>query len=163
MLNVGKLDHVAVGVARIRDVLPLYVDLLGGEFIFGGDHLDQGYRWMQFTYPGPFKIELMEPLSEDGFLQRFLDQRGPGMHHLLFYVDDVKAAAKLAASEGYQVVGTHIDHGGWSETFLHPKSTGGVLIELGSVPAERKEPELPGEFGWTMDQVLDGALGGRVN
>lgn len=163
MLNIGKLDHVAVAVPRIRDALPLYQDLLGGEYIYGGDHLEQGYRWIQFAYPGPFKIELMEPLSDDGFLQRFLDTRGPGMHHMLFYVDDMEASIAEAEAAGYQVVGAHLDPSGWSEAFLHPKSTDGVLIELGKIPAGSTEPSVPGEFAHSLDALLDGAMGGRRN
>lgn len=163
MLSIDKLDHVAVGVKRIRDVLPLYQDLLGGDFVVGGDHLEQGYRWAQFLYPGGFKIELLEPLSDDGFLQRFLESRGAGVHHMLFYVDDIDAAIKESEAAGYDVVSVDIDPSGWSEAFLHPKSTDGVLIELGSVPPEKRDPERPGEFEYSLDQLLDGAFGGRSN
>lgn len=113
--------------------------------------------------PGPFKIELMEPRSDDGFLQRFLDTREPGMHHILFYVDDMEAPITQAEVAGYQVIGAHLDPNGWSEAFLHPKSADGVLIKLGKITEESRETIVPGESVHSLEALLNGAMGGRCN
>ncbi len=159
-VGVEDIDHVAVAVWRIRDVLPLYRDLLGGEFVDAGDDLSKNFRFVQFRYPGGFKIEILEPLAEDSFVRRFLDRRGPGLHHILMHVTDIESAIEAAERAGFRVVDKSLRPHGWNEAFLHPKSTEGVLIEFGKY--KRKEGESGGEwhFPYTLEEVLDGILGG---
>lgn len=162
MVRVDCIDHVAIAVERIRDVLPLYRDLLGGEFVDAGDDLTKEFRWVHFRYPGGFKIELMEPLSERSFLKRFLEKRGPGMHHILIHVRGIEDAVAEAERAGYRVVEARFAGKGWNEAFLHPKSTCGVLIEFGEVKGAVGEAEVgdTSGFPYTLEEVLDGALGG---
>ncbi len=168
-VDVRDIDHVAVAVERIRDVLPLYRDLLGGEFVDAGDDTRPGknFRFVQFRYPGPFKIELLEPLGEDSFVRRFLDRKGPGMHHILVHVRDIEQAIQAAKEAGYRVVDESLRPHGWNEAFLHPKSTQGVLIEFGEYKRYPEEGRAEGEpqeserrFPYSLEEVLDGALGG---
>ena len=77
-----ELDHVAVAVRSIKAALPLSRDALGGVYLMGGDQ-DGTWRWIQFRYPGGGKVELLEPLG-DGFLSRFLEGHGEGLHHVTF-------------------------------------------------------------------------------
>ena len=162
MVDVERIDHVAIAVWRIRDVVPLYKDLLGGEFVDAGDDLEKEFRWVHFRYPGGFKIELMEPLSEDSFLVRFLEKRGPGMHHILIHVKGIESAIEQSERAGYRVVEARLQDKGWNEAFLHPKSTCGVLIEFGEVKHSDGEPvtEEDYAFPYTLEEVLNGALGG---
>jgi methylmalonyl-CoA/ethylmalonyl-CoA epimerase len=159
-VNVRDIDHVAVAVERVRDVLPLYRDLLGGVFVDAGDDLVKNFRWVQFEYPGGFKIEILEPLSQDSFVRRFLDRRGPGMHHILMHVVDIDQAIEAAERAGYRVVDKSLRPHGWNEAFLHPKSTDGVLIEFGEVKRTGSEHEGEWKFPHTLEEVLDGVLGG---
>ena len=91
-----ELDHVAVALRSIKQALALYRDGLGGEYLMGGD---QGtWRWLQLRFPGGGKVELLEPLGE-GFLTRFLDRRGEGLHHVTFKTDDIEACDRASARD----------------------------------------------------------------
>ncbi len=143
---VKGLDHVAWAVRDLRAVLPL-VDMLGGRFYQGADNHRNMFRWVQFHF-GAKKLELLTPLGEQSFLQRFFEQRGEGLHHLTFEVDDLTEAVRKAGERGFQVIGLHhSEH--WNEAFLHPRSTKGVLIQL----AQWEEDVW---VGYTLEEVLAG-------
>jgi methylmalonyl-CoA/ethylmalonyl-CoA epimerase len=125
---IERFDHVAYGVKDIAATLPL-VELLAGEFIQGGDHLRNRFRWVQFRLPGGSKLELLQPLDSDSFLQRFIDGRGEGVHHLTFKVSDVEKAAVRAEELGFTTTGLSL-HPDWSEVFLHPRAAHGTVIQL---------------------------------
>ena len=93
------LDHVAVAVRSIKSALPLYRDALGGEYLMGGD-AGGSWRWIQLRFPGGGKVELLEPLG-DGFLSRFLERYGEGLHHITFKTDDIREAIETSkAADG---------------------------------------------------------------
>jgi methylmalonyl-CoA/ethylmalonyl-CoA epimerase len=123
-----QLDHVAVAVRSIKAAAPLYRDALGGEYLMGGD-ADGTWRWVQFRYPGGGKVELLEPLGE-GFLSRFLDRYGEGLHHMTFKTDDIEAAIEQVTGHGYEVVDVALDDPDWKEAFLRPSRAHGTLIQL---------------------------------
>ena len=102
-----RLDHVAVAVHSIKPALSLYRDALGGEYLMGGD-AGGSWRWLQVRYPGGGKVELLEPLG-DGFLSRFLDKRGEGLHHVTFKTDDIDAAIEQVRRLGYELVDVNLD------------------------------------------------------
>ncbi len=151
---VERFDHVAVAVGDLPDALPL-VDLLQGEFRSGGISRRR-FCWAQFHLPGATKLELLQPIDPDDdehFLVRFLQRRGPGVHHLTFKVGDVAAAAARAAELGYDVWGLDTSRGRWKEAFVHPRTAHGVLIQFAEF-ADRPVPAhvtLP----WVMDQLAD--------
>jgi methylmalonyl-CoA/ethylmalonyl-CoA epimerase len=113
-----ELDHVAIAVNSIKSALPLFRDALGGEYMNGGDQ-DEGWRWVQFRYPGGGTVELLEPLAE-GFLTRFLERHGEGLHHVTFKTDDIRAAMTEVESRGYELVDVNLDNPRWREAFLRP-------------------------------------------
>lgn len=127
---VERFDHVAYGVRRVEDALPLVMDLLAGRFHDGGDNRRGGFRWVQFLMPGRAKLELIQPLSEDCFLHDFLSRRGEGLHHLTYKVRDVVEAARRAEELGFQTLGLWTEHPAWKEVFLHPSSAHGAVIQL---------------------------------
>jgi methylmalonyl-CoA/ethylmalonyl-CoA epimerase len=88
-------------------------------------------------------------LSPDSFLQRFLEKRGEGLHHVTYKVTDVEAAAVRATSLGYRTSGLHI-HPTWSEVFLHPSEAHGVVIQLAAWPDDSLWS------GYTLEDVLAG-------
>jgi methylmalonyl-CoA/ethylmalonyl-CoA epimerase len=123
-----QLDHVAVAVRSIKAALPLFRDVLGGEYVMGDD--ERGiWRWVQFRYPGGGKVELLEPLGE-GFLADFLERYGEGLHHMTFKTDDIRAAIAQVESQGYEVVDVSLDNPEWREAFLRPSRAHGTLIQL---------------------------------
>ena len=123
-----ELDHVAVAVHSIKDALRLYRDALGGEYLMGAEGGDT-WRWVQVRYPGGGKVELLEPLG-DGFLSRFLDRHGEGMHHMTFKTDDIAAAIAHVEGLGYELVDVSLDDPHWKEAFLRPSNAYGTLIQL---------------------------------
>ena len=123
-----ELDHVAVAVHSIKQALTLYRDALGGEYLMGADAGDT-WRWVQVRFPGGGKIELLEPLGE-GFLSRFLDKRGEGLHHVTFKTDDIEAAIAQVTELGYELVDVSLDDPDWKEAFLRPSGAHGTLIQL---------------------------------
>ena len=127
---IERFDHVAFGVHDVEACLPL-VELLGGQFYAGADHVRNRFRWVQFEVLGGSKLELIAPLSRDSFLMRFLEKRGEGVHHLTYKVTDVKESARRAEGFGYRISGLHL-HPSWSEVFLHPSDAHGALIQLAS-------------------------------
>lgn len=143
---VKRLDHVAWAVRDIAAVLPL-VDMLGGRFYQGADNSRNLFRWVQFHLPQGM-LELIAPLGEESFLHRFFEQRGEGMHHLTFEVENLSQAVQTAQERGFSVTGLHFSEH-WNEAFLHPRSTNGVLIQL----AQWEEDVWK---GYTLEQVLDG-------
>lgn len=148
----ATLDHVAVAAPRLRDLLPLYHDLLGGRYLGGGDNVRVGYRACQLQFLAG-KIELMEPLRGSSFLDSFF-ARGGGLHHITFKVADIEAAIAAVRTAGYTPTGVYVDDPLWKETFLHPREASGVLVQLAQ-GAPGYPPEDPG------DQTLDDLLAGN--
>ena len=132
---IDRFDHVSMAVRDFNDVSPLLA-LLGAEY-FDGGHADAGaFDWVQYTLPGGARLELIATDEDDPghFINRFLAERGPGLHHLTFRVDDITAAAAAARGAGFEVVGFDDRDAGWKELFLHPRTANGVLIQLAEFP-----------------------------
>ncbi len=120
---------MAVAVRSVKQALPLFRDALGGEYLMGGDSPDGTWRWVQFRYAGGGKVELLEPLG-DGFLSRFLERHGEGLHHVTFKTDDIEAAIAELEGEGYELVDVDLTGPDWKEAFLRPSRAHGTLIQV---------------------------------
>jgi methylmalonyl-CoA/ethylmalonyl-CoA epimerase len=85
-----------------------------------------------FLPAGGSNVELMKPTAADSGVARFLEKRGPGIHHLCFEVDDIEATLARLREHNIQLINEQpmAGHGGRRYAFVHPKSTGGVLVEL---------------------------------
>ena len=126
-----RFDHLALAVRDIRAVLPL-LQLMGGVYRTGGRHPTAGFTWVQFMLPGDTKLELLtpaDPSDGDHFLNRFLEGRGEGPHHVTFKVRDLRTAVAATRRAGYEVVGESYG-GSWQEAFVHPATAHGLLIQL---------------------------------
>ena len=124
----ATFDHVAIAGRRIRDMLPLWRDTLGGKFVVGADNPEIGWRAVRLELAGIWCLELIEPLPGSTFLDSFLRNRPEGgMHHLTFLVDDVQAAFERFAARGYEPFGADEE---WFQMFVHPRRAGGVLLQL---------------------------------
>ncbi len=126
-----ELDHVAIAVPSIADALPTFEALIHAPGSTVERVESQGVA-VAFVGEGAGKLELIEPLSAESGVGRFLAKRGPGIHHLAYRVPDLGATLERLAADGVQLIdraprpGAH----GHRVAFLHPRSTGGVLIEL---------------------------------
>ena len=124
----ATFDHVAIAGRRIRDMLPLWRDTLGGRFVVGADNPEIGWRAVRLELGGIWCVELIEPLPGSAFLDSFLRHRPEGgLHHVTFLVDDVRAAFERFAARGYEPFGAGQE---WFQMFVHPKLSGGVLLQL---------------------------------
>jgi methylmalonyl-CoA/ethylmalonyl-CoA epimerase len=124
----ATFDHVAIAGRRIRDMLPLWRDTLGGKFVVGADNPEIGWRAVRLELAGIWCLELIEPLGGSTFLDSFLRRRPEGgLHHVTFLVDDVQAAFERFAARGYEPFGADQE---WFQMFVHPRRSGGVLLQL---------------------------------
>lgn len=135
--EVTGLSHVAIAVRDADTTAATFAPL--GAVRSAEELLDDGALRVVFLQLGPVTIELLEPCSPAHTVAKFLDTRGPGLHHVSFEVADLEAALARCKSAGLRLVdevprpGAH----GTRVAFLHPKSTGGVLIELCQRDASR--------------------------
>jgi methylmalonyl-CoA/ethylmalonyl-CoA epimerase len=139
MLKIKRLDHVAVCVADIDEALARW------QSVFGLQARERETVASQKTEAallpvGDTSVELISPRGNDG-LERFLEKRGPGLHHIAVEVEGIESAIALLSSLGVPMIDTVPRKGarGHKVAFVHPKATGGVLVEL-------VEPE-PGHEG----------------
>jgi methylmalonyl-CoA/ethylmalonyl-CoA epimerase len=125
------LEHVGIAVHSIEDALPLYEQLLGLKLEKSTESRDHGIKAVLFSVGGT-KIELIEPLEKDSAISRFIEKRGQGIHHIAFGVDNVEKMLEQLKGRGISLIDEHARTGleGGKIAFLHPKSTGNVLIEL---------------------------------
>ena len=125
----AKIDHVAVAVRDLAAGAGLFRDILGGAFLFGGDVEPQGFRFAQYRFPGGGKVELVTPLGE-GFVSRFLERRGEGVHHVTLKVPDIERAIAHLGGRGVPLFNVSTERPDWKEAFIHPKDANGTLIQL---------------------------------
>lgn len=127
--NEMRLDHVGVATDDAAGLAALLGDLVDAPLVH--EETFDGLR-VVFVDPGGAPLELLEPLDDGGPVAEFIGRRGPGLHHLAFRTDDVAAALTRASEQGYEPVDEAPRPGarGHLVAFLHPRSTGGVLVEF---------------------------------
>jgi len=126
------LDHVALACESLTAAMKIYQDL---GFIFSDqieEIVEQKVKVAFAQIDVSSKIELLEPTSDDSPVAKFLQQKGPGIHHLCFKVPDIIKKSQELKQKGYQLLYEHPKVGahGCLVNFIHPKSAEGVLIEL---------------------------------
>lgn len=125
-----KIDHIGIAVKSIKEALPFYKDVLGLEYE-GEEVLEDRGLKTAFLKAGESEIELLEAISEDSTIHKFIEKRGEGIHHLAINVDDVDKKLEEMKKEGTNFIGeASTGAGGKKIVFIHPKSTNGVLMEL---------------------------------
>ncbi|MCI0434888.1 MAG: methylmalonyl-CoA epimerase [Gemmatimonadetes bacterium] len=125
------LDHVAIATSAIRELLPLYEFLTGAPGSSLTRNTEQGVD-LVFLGSGPCRLELLQPTHPDSPVGRFLERRGPGLHHIAYRVPDLEAALRRLAEAGIRLIDRQPRRGAHDRriAFVHPESTGGVLVEL---------------------------------
>ncbi len=130
MLGIKRIDHVSVVNSDLEGRIKFYTDLFGMKVAERFESPDAGFKGAALSIPGsPSQWEILEPLGGDSFLHRFLADRGPGMHHATFEVEDIAKAAAALRAYGVEPFGESTA-GEWKQLFIHPRDTGGVLIQL---------------------------------
>jgi methylmalonyl-CoA/ethylmalonyl-CoA epimerase len=130
-MSIKKIDHIAIVVPNIPEALTFWRDALGLEL----SHLEEvpeQEALIAFLPTGESEVELVEPTTDSSGMARFMAKRGPGMHHICFEVDDIEGTLARLKEQGVQLINEEptIGAGGKRMAFIHPKSTGGVLVEL---------------------------------
>jgi len=127
----SAIDHVGVAVPDIDAALALYRDTLGMELVHRETVNDQGVDAALLDV-GDAHIELLAPLAPDTVVGKFLNNRGPGLHHVAYRVDSVQEALDACVAAGLRLIDERPRTGirGSQVAFLHPASTGGVLTEI---------------------------------
>jgi len=128
---IKKVDHIAIVVPDLEASMSFWVDALGLELAHK-EHVASQKVDVAFLPIGDSKIELLQPTDEESGVVRYLEKRGPGMHHLCFEVDDIVATLAKLKAAGVQLINELPETGsdGRKFAFIHPMSADGVLIEL---------------------------------
>jgi methylmalonyl-CoA epimerase len=130
-----KINHIGIATKKIDEALKFWAASLGLEHIHTETVADQKVRVAMLPI-GESRIELLEPTSEDSPISKFLEKRGGGIHHIAVEVDDIRSSLKQLKENGVQLIDENprIGAEGCQVAFVHPSSTGGVLMELVETP-----------------------------
>lgn len=125
------IDHTGIAVESLGQAISFYRDVLGLELVHRETVESQGVEAALFDI-GESHVELLTPLSRDTAVGKFLANRGPGLHHVAYRVDDIEAALARLAADGVRLIDQEPRIGIRSSlvAFVHPSATGGVLTEL---------------------------------
>ena len=126
-----KIEHIGIAVKDLDASNLLFEKLLGVPHYKMEDVLSEGVR-TSFFKVGPNKIELLAALNDESAIMKFLENKGEGIHHIAFAVDDIMAEMKRLSAEGFTLLNETPKKGADNKliAFLHPKGTNGVLVEL---------------------------------
>jgi methylmalonyl-CoA/ethylmalonyl-CoA epimerase len=126
-----KIEHIGIAVKSIENANQIYTSLLGASPYKMEEVKSEGVKTSFFKI-GDSKIELLEAINPDSAIAKFIEKRGEGVHHIAFAVDDIQSEIVRLKNEGFIVLNDTPKKGADNKlvVFLHPKSTGGVLVEL---------------------------------
>jgi len=126
-----QLEHIGIAVSDLTTSVPLFEKLLNSQ-CYKKENVDSEKVMTAFFTTGEAKVELLASTDEAGVISKFIANKGEGLHHLAFEVEDIFAEMKRLAAEGFVLLSDQPKKGADNKlvVFLHPKSTGSVLIEL---------------------------------
>jgi methylmalonyl-CoA/ethylmalonyl-CoA epimerase len=126
-----KVEHIGIAVRSLDQSVPLYEKLLHTP-CYKREMVDSEQVDTAFFLQGDTKIELLQSLNPEGVIARFIEKKGEGMHHIAFEVDDILAEMARLQQAGFELLNPEPKKGADNKLicFLHPKTTGGVLVEL---------------------------------
>ena len=127
----NKIEHIGIAVKNAESALTLFNALFQAE-PYKTEVVDSEHVKTIFYQIGPNKIELLEAISPDSAIAKFIEKKGEGIHHIAYEVDDILTEMERLKKEGFQFINDLPKKGADNKliAFLHPKSTNGVLIEL---------------------------------
>ncbi len=126
-----KIDHIGIATRGVAEAAAFWREALGCDVSETEEVAEQKVRVGMLPI-GESRIELLEATSEDSPISKFLEQRGPGIHHIALRVDDIRAALAELKETGARLIDDAPRKGadGCLVAFVHPSSAGGVLVEL---------------------------------
>ena len=126
-----KIEHIGIAVKNLEESNKLFASLFGKTHYKEEEVASEGVK-TSFFNTGPNKIELLQATNVDSPIAKFIEKKGEGIHHIAFAVSDIKTEIKRLKNEGFVVLNEEPKKGADNKlvTFLHPKTTNGVLIEL---------------------------------
>jgi methylmalonyl-CoA/ethylmalonyl-CoA epimerase len=127
---IRRIDHIAIAVRDLQKAKAFFIQILGGRELFSAPVAKQKFRWTTIELGTSCFIELIDPLEEEGFLQRFLRHRGEGPHHITIQVDDVQETHRFLQDRGVPTFGLAETFPNWKELYIHPKHAFGTLIQF---------------------------------
>lgn len=135
MFKTLKVDHVGIAVKDLEQAKKFYTEVLGMK-VMGEETVEQQKVKVCFIPCGDSEVELLESTSPDGPIAKFIEKNGEGMQHIALRVDNIEAAIADLKAKGVRMIDEtpRYGAGGASIAFVHPKATGGILLEL----SERK-------------------------
>lgn len=130
-MNISHIEHIGIAVTSLEEAIPFYENTLGLKCYAVEEVADQKVK-TAFFMVGQTKIELLESTDPEGPIGKFIEKKGPGVHHLAFAVDKVNDALSELNEKGVQLIDKTSRKGaeGLQIGFLHPKSTLSVLTEI---------------------------------
>lgn len=156
MPEIRRINHIAIVVDDIEAALGFWRDSLGLKLSHVEDVPTQE-SIVAFLKAGNSEIELVKPTSDESGVARFLEKRGPGLHHICLEVDDIEASLNGLKANGVKLINESplIGTGGKKIAFIHPRSTHGVLVELYELTQD--EPEIRLQRARVLaDRVIEG-------
>ncbi len=130
-MNPTQIEHIAIAVENLDEAIKYWENVMGLKCYNIEEVVDQKVR-TAFLKIGEVKIELLEPTCPESTIAKFIEKKGPGLHHIAFAVEDTDQSLQEAKQAGVRLIDEHSRLGaeGLHIGFLHPKSTMGVLTEL---------------------------------
>lgn len=131
MARVIKIDHIAILTGDLEGALSFWHEALGME-LGGVEEVPAEKSLVAFLPTAGSEVELVKPTTDDSGLARYLEKRGPGLHHVCLEVDDIEGMLQRLKEKSIQLINEQAvtGIGGRKYAFIHPKATGGVLVEL---------------------------------
>lgn len=126
-----KVEHIGIAVNSLSESVPIFENLLNSQ-CYKTETVESEAVATAFFKMGETKIELLESTTEGGVIKKFISKKGEGIHHIAFEVPDILEEMKRLKSKGFILLNEQPRNGADNKLvcFLHPKSTGSVLIEL---------------------------------
>lgn len=130
-MNISHIEHIGIAVSNLEEAIAYYQNVLGLTCYAVEEVKDQKVKTAFFKV-GDVKIELLESTDPEGPIGKFIENKGPGVHHVAFAVEEVNGALQDVEAKGVRLIDKTGRKGaeGLNIGFLHPKSTLGVLTEL---------------------------------
>ncbi|MEH7222888.1 methylmalonyl-CoA epimerase [Bacillus sp. JJ1566] len=134
---IKKIDHIGIAVSSIENSLPFYTNILNLQ-VEGIEEVESEKVRVAFIKIGESKLELLEPLSADSPIAKFIEKRGEGIHHIALGVSSIEERIQEIKEHGIRMLADEpkLGAGGAKIAFMHPKSTGSILYELCEKPSK---------------------------
>ncbi len=161
---IRRIDHVSIAVRDLEKARNFFLNVLGGKELFSAPVASQKFRWTTIELGTSCFIELIDSLGEDGFVNRFLQTRGEGPHHITFQVDDIREICQILKEKGVSTFGLGEPFPRWKEVYIHPQHAFGTLIQFAEFePLEWINPGyIPKSYWEFAPPPSVGAEAGRI-